>query len=98
MMFYMRVSNDDVTLHPPGKASASSTSVMKSNVLFVCAKGMFLRFKVLGRGEKWNGGDYMSAPGGGQKVRLFKAALDKMEDEDKIILFIDRWSFILLMF
>lgn len=47
-------------------------------------------FKVLGRGEKWRGGDYMSAPGGGQKVRLLKAALDEMKDEDKIILFIDR--------
>ena len=46
--------------------------------------------KVLGRGQKWRGGDYMSAPGGGQKVRLLKEALEKMEDENKIILFIDR--------
>lgn len=54
---------------------------------------MLVCFKVLGRGEKWRGGDYMSAPGGGQKVRLLKAALDDMKDEDKIIMFIDRWSF-----
>lgn len=46
--------------------------------------------KVLGRGQKWNGGDYMTAPGGGQKVRLLKAALEEMKDEDQIILFIDR--------
>ncbi|XP_024915017.1 procollagen-lysine,2-oxoglutarate 5-dioxygenase 1 isoform X1 [Cynoglossus semilaevis] len=48
--------------------------------------------KVLGRGEKWRGGDYMSAPGGGQKVRLLKAALEDMKDEDKIILFIDSYD------
>lgn len=46
--------------------------------------------KVIGRDEKWNGGDYMSAPGGGQKVRLLKTALQEMTEEDKIILFIDR--------
>lgn len=32
----------------------------------------------------------MSAPGGGQKVRLLKAALDEMMGEDKLVLFIDR--------
>ncbi|XP_067383244.1 procollagen-lysine,2-oxoglutarate 5-dioxygenase 1 isoform X2 [Channa argus] len=48
--------------------------------------------KVLGRGEKWRGGDYMSAPGGGQKVRLLKAALEEMKDEEKIILFIDSYD------
>lgn len=51
---------------------------------------MFVCFKVLGRGQKWKGGDYMSAPGGGQKVRFLKAALEEMKNEDKIILFIDR--------
>lgn len=51
---------------------------------------MYICFKVLGRGQKWRGGDYMSAPGGGQKVRLLKEALQEMEAEDKIILFIDR--------
>lgn len=34
----------------------------------------------------------MGAPGGGQKVRLLKAALEKMKNQDKIILFIDRQS------
>lgn len=47
-------------------------------------------FQVLGRGEPWNGGDYMSAPGGGQKVRLLKAALQELESEDQIVLFVDR--------
>lgn len=36
------------------------------------------------------GGDYMGAPGGGQKVRVLKAALEEMTDQDKVILFIDR--------
>lgn len=50
-----------------------------------------LLLKVLGRGQKWKGGDYMSAPGGGHKVRLLQEALKVMKDEDQIILFIDRW-------
>uniref|UniRef100_A0A3B4Y137 Procollagen-lysine,2-oxoglutarate 5-dioxygenase 1 n=1 Tax=Seriola lalandi dorsalis TaxID=1841481 RepID=A0A3B4Y137_SERLL len=49
-------------------------------------------YTVLGRGQKWKGGDYMSAPGGGQKVRLLKGALDEMKDNDKIILFIDSYD------
>uniref|UniRef100_A0A1A7YWC4 Procollagen-lysine,2-oxoglutarate 5-dioxygenase 1 n=1 Tax=Iconisemion striatum TaxID=60296 RepID=A0A1A7YWC4_9TELE len=58
------------------------------------AKHFNYTVKVLGRGETWTGGDYMSAPGGGQKVRLLKAALQKMtsEDEDQIILFIDSFD------
>lgn len=47
-------------------------------------------FKVVGRDEKWNGGNYMGAPGGGQKVRLLKSALEEMKNQDKIILFTDR--------
>ncbi|XP_060737829.1 procollagen-lysine,2-oxoglutarate 5-dioxygenase 1 isoform X1 [Tachysurus vachellii] len=50
--------------------------------------------KVLGRGEKWTGGDYMSAPGGGQKVRLLKSALDSVKEKDKIILFVDSYDVI----
>lgn len=34
----------------------------------------------------------MSTPGGGQKVRLLKAALDQMEAEDQILLFIDSYD------
>lgn len=33
----------------------------------------------------------MSAPGGGQKVRLLKSALENIKEEDKIILFVDRY-------
>lgn len=55
-----------------------------------CNKWFAVCFKVLGRGQKWKGGDYMGAPGGGQKVRLLKEALEEKEIQDKIILFIDR--------
>nr|XP_046253921.1 procollagen-lysine,2-oxoglutarate 5-dioxygenase 1 isoform X1 [Scatophagus argus] len=58
------------------------------------AKHFNYTVKVLGRGQKWRGGDYMAAPGGGQKVRLLKAALEEMEDQDKIILFIDSYDVI----
>uniref|UniRef100_A0A3Q0RD25 Procollagen-lysine,2-oxoglutarate 5-dioxygenase 1 n=1 Tax=Amphilophus citrinellus TaxID=61819 RepID=A0A3Q0RD25_AMPCI len=56
------------------------------------AKHFNYTVKVLGRGQKWKGGDYMSAPGGGQKIRLLKEALKEMKDEDQIILFIDSYD------
>ncbi|MEQ2236966.1 Procollagen-lysine,2-oxoglutarate 5-dioxygenase 1, partial [Ilyodon furcidens] len=56
------------------------------------AKHFNYTVKVLGRGEEWRGGDYMSAPGGGQKVRLLKAALLEIKSEDQIILFIDSYD------
>ncbi|XP_045897694.1 procollagen-lysine,2-oxoglutarate 5-dioxygenase 1-like [Micropterus dolomieu] len=56
------------------------------------AKHFNYTVKVLGRGQKWKGGDYMSAPGGGQKVRLLKVALEEFKDEDQIILFIDSYD------
>uniref|UniRef100_A0A8C6L5H1 Procollagen-lysine,2-oxoglutarate 5-dioxygenase 1 n=1 Tax=Nothobranchius furzeri TaxID=105023 RepID=A0A8C6L5H1_NOTFU len=52
----------------------------------------YFNYTVLGRGETWTGGDYMSAPGGGQKVRLLKAALEKMTSEDQIVLFVDSFD------
>ncbi|KAG9332829.1 hypothetical protein JZ751_014928 [Albula glossodonta] len=56
------------------------------------AKHFNYTIKVLGRGEKWRGGDYMSVPGGGQKVRLLKSALEEMKEEKKIVLFIDSYD------
>uniref|UniRef100_A0A669F797 Procollagen-lysine,2-oxoglutarate 5-dioxygenase 1 n=1 Tax=Oreochromis niloticus TaxID=8128 RepID=A0A669F797_ORENI len=38
------------------------------------------------------GGDYMSAPGGGQKVRLLNEGLKEMKDDHQIILFIDSYD------
>lgn len=58
----------------PGSALHSSLSVLK----------------VLGRDERWKGGSYTGAPGGGQKVRLLKSALEEMENQDRIVLFTDR--------
>lgn len=46
--------------------------------------------KVLGAGEQWTGGGYKTPPGGGQKVRLLKAALEEVKGKDKVILFTDR--------
>uniref|UniRef100_A0A4W4DXV7 Procollagen-lysine,2-oxoglutarate 5-dioxygenase 1 n=1 Tax=Electrophorus electricus TaxID=8005 RepID=A0A4W4DXV7_ELEEL len=63
-----------------------------SKCLFVYCFCLFFLLQVLGRGEKWNGGSYLSAPGGGQKVRLLKSALDDVKEEDKIILFIDSYD------
>ncbi|XP_041859069.1 procollagen-lysine,2-oxoglutarate 5-dioxygenase 1 isoform X1 [Melanotaenia boesemani] len=56
------------------------------------AKHFNYSVKVLGRGQKWKGGDYMSAPGGGQKVRLLKEALQNMKTEEQILLFIDSYD------
>ncbi|CAF94612.1 unnamed protein product, partial [Tetraodon nigroviridis] len=48
--------------------------------------------KVLGRDEAWSGGGYAGAPGGGQKVRLLKAAVEEMENQDAILLFTDSYD------
>ncbi|KAL3063595.1 hypothetical protein OYC64_000014 [Pagothenia borchgrevinki] len=58
----------------------------------VSAKHFNYTVKVLGRREKWRAGDYMSATGGGQKVRLLKEALQEMKNEDTIILFTDSYD------
>ncbi|KAI9532720.1 hypothetical protein NQZ68_029286 [Dissostichus eleginoides] len=60
----------------------------------VSAKHFNYTVKVLGRREKWRAGDYMSATGGGQKVRLLKEALQEMKNEDTIILFTDSYDVI----
>uniref|UniRef100_A0A8C1V094 Procollagen-lysine,2-oxoglutarate 5-dioxygenase 1 n=1 Tax=Cyprinus carpio TaxID=7962 RepID=A0A8C1V094_CYPCA len=54
------------------------------------AKHFNYTIRVLGKGETWKGGDYMSPPGGGQKVRLLKSALEDIQEENKVILFVDR--------
>ncbi|TNM86295.1 hypothetical protein fugu_006525 [Takifugu bimaculatus] len=56
------------------------------------AKHFNYTVKVVGRDEKWIGGNYMGAPGGGQKVRLLKSALEEMKNQDKIILFTDSYD------
>ncbi|CAM4714230.1 unnamed protein product [Leuciscus chuanchicus] len=58
------------------------------------AKQFNYSIKVLGRGETWKGGDYMSPPGGGQKVRLLKSALEEIHEENKVILFVDSYDVI----
>uniref|UniRef100_A0A8C2D6E5 Procollagen-lysine,2-oxoglutarate 5-dioxygenase 1 n=1 Tax=Cyprinus carpio TaxID=7962 RepID=A0A8C2D6E5_CYPCA len=58
------------------------------------AKHFNYTIKVLGGGETWEGGDYMSPPGGGQKVRLLKSALEDIQEENKVILFVDSYDVI----
>ncbi|RVE71226.1 hypothetical protein OJAV_G00072610 [Oryzias javanicus] len=48
--------------------------------------------KVLGRGQTWSGGDSTGRPGGGQKVRLLKEALQEMESKDQVLLFTDSYD------
>jgi hypothetical protein len=83
------------SLSPSGKYQylCEETSLLEEGISFCCGECVLQLFslglKVLGRGEPWKGGDYMTEPGGGQKVRLLKAGLQEME-EDKVVLFIDR--------
>lgn len=55
------------------------------------AKHFNYSVKVLGRGERWSGGD-VSAPGGGQKVRLLKQFVETLSGDDRIILFTDSYD------
>lgn len=59
---------------------------------FRSAKHFNYTLKVLGRDERWKGGSYTGAPGGGQKVRLLKSALEEMENQDRIVLFTDSYD------
>ncbi|XP_059379747.1 procollagen-lysine,2-oxoglutarate 5-dioxygenase 1-like [Carassius carassius] len=58
------------------------------------AKHFNYTIKVLGKGETWKGGDYMSPPGGGQKVRLLKSVLEDIQEENRVILFVDSYDVI----
>lgn len=54
-----------------------------------------IEVQILGKGLKWKGGD-MTYAGGGQKINLLKERLNEMmksEHKEKIILFVDRYSF-----
>ncbi len=47
----------------------------------------------MGSGEAWMGGDIANFPGGGQKIRLLKDALEPFaDDHETLILFSDRWD------
>uniref|UniRef100_A0AAQ4QB01 Procollagen-lysine,2-oxoglutarate 5-dioxygenase 1 n=1 Tax=Gasterosteus aculeatus aculeatus TaxID=481459 RepID=A0AAQ4QB01_GASAC len=46
----------------------------------------------VGTREKWKSGDHTSSPGGGQKVRLLKAAVEDMKDEKQILLFVESYD------
>ncbi|KAG1667589.1 Procollagen-lysine,2-oxoglutarate 5-dioxygenase 3 [Nymphon striatum] len=49
--------------------------------------------KVLGMGEKWNGGDVKRSVGGGHKVNLLRKGIAKYaKSEDLIIMFIDSYD------
>ncbi|XP_069690681.1 procollagen-lysine,2-oxoglutarate 5-dioxygenase 1 isoform X2 [Periplaneta americana] len=53
--------------------------------------------KVLGLGEKWEGGDVRSHAGGGHKINLFRKELSKHKDNsERIIMFTDSYDVILL--
>lgn len=64
------------------------------------AKVYDIDVQILGKGQRWSGGD-MNHPGGGQKINLLKERLNEMiksEHKEKIILFVDRYSFIYISF
>ncbi|XP_064641909.1 procollagen-lysine,2-oxoglutarate 5-dioxygenase 1-like isoform X4 [Lineus longissimus] len=52
--------------------------------------------EVLGMGLEWTGGDIDLHPGGGQKVKLLKEAMEKYQDrKDLIIMFVDSYDVVL---
>lgn len=54
-----------------------------------------LKYKILGLGKKWTGGDMKKGPGGGMKLNLLKEELKYYNDED-IILFSDSYDVIFI--
>ncbi|XP_049885467.1 procollagen-lysine,2-oxoglutarate 5-dioxygenase [Pectinophora gossypiella] len=63
------------------------------------AKVYGIEVEVLGRGEKWKGGD-MNHPGGGQKINLLRNKLNDLmkseKNKDKLILFTDSYDVMFL--
>ena len=54
--------------------------------------GIRHNLRVLGLGEAWLGGNVKTSAGGGYKVNLLKKALEDYKDDDqKIIIFTDRF-------
>ncbi|KAK2187715.1 hypothetical protein NP493_156g03050 [Ridgeia piscesae] len=54
-----------------------------------------LNVKVLGLGEKWEGGNMAMSTGGGQKVMLLRKALEELKDEkDLVVMFVDSYDLI----
>ncbi|ESO01390.1 hypothetical protein HELRODRAFT_185714 [Helobdella robusta] len=54
--------------------------------------------KVLGLGEKWNGGDVARGVGGGQKVRLLREALEQHKySGNLVIMFLDSYDLVLTL-
>lgn len=49
------------------------------------------KLNVLGLGELWKGGNVVYYAGGGYKINLFKKALENYQNDEKIVLFTDRW-------
>ncbi|XP_023245180.1 procollagen-lysine,2-oxoglutarate 5-dioxygenase 1-like [Copidosoma floridanum] len=55
------------------------------------------QLRVLGLGQAWRGGDVKRYAGGGQKVNLFREALEEYKDDaDKVVLFTDSYDVIFL--
>ncbi|KAM3968969.1 procollagen lysyl hydroxylase [Aphomia sociella] len=62
------------------------------------AKVYGIKVEVLGRGEKWNGGD-MNYAGGGQKVNLLKDKVNEMmksDNKEQLVLFTDSYDVMFL--
>lgn len=58
--------------------------------------GLNKNLQILGKGEPWRGGDIKRWAGGGQKVNLLKKAVENLKsDDNKIVLFTDRWALFL---
>lgn len=54
-----------------------------------------LRYKILGLGDEWRGGNMSSGPGGGMKLNLLKKELENYQN-DETILFSDSYDVIFL--
>ncbi|KAM7543176.1 hypothetical protein Aperf_G00000010653 [Anoplocephala perfoliata] len=55
------------------------------------------KVRVLGSGENWLGGDVIHFPGGGQKVRLLREALEPFAaDNENLVLFVDSYDVVFM--
>ncbi|XP_024936898.1 procollagen-lysine,2-oxoglutarate 5-dioxygenase 1 isoform X1 [Cephus cinctus] len=88
------INSDDFLIFT---VATNETEGFKRFTRSVRANGLVDNLKVLGLGKTWKGGDVKKFAGGGQKINLFKEALEEYKDDtERIVLFTDSYDVIFI--
>jgi hypothetical protein len=71
-----------------------ATESAKADDLIRSCDNFDIHLEMLGVGEKWQGGDMASGPGGGHKVHYLRSRMRNVDDND-IVLFVDGYDVVI---